>query len=290
MTNAPGLGTRGVMGPFFESMGLMDIFNQGKLMAAQGNLQNPRPFFNEQSGQHIGFEFENPRTGMIEMRDFNGHLITQMPKVTQGRMAMELAASFGAFAIGMTPFLNLIKSAPPKFGPPERTVADAVLEYRKQNPDVEVGEEEDPRAFGEPEEFSGPILQLEQLLRSSLPPLQIAPPSVATKESIINKLIQPETGGDKPPSSVGPPTDVPVGVPLDPKTPLVNPAMRAAALNNINSKKKVDKQNQAFTRFDSLQTRTSTQRIHNMETPLYDYSQQSSRINGLQPGNRPVVI
>jgi len=72
--------------------------------------------------------------------------------------------------------------------------------------------------------------------------------------------------------------------------PLNAPRERQQAMHNIIVKEVMDKQNKAYNRIDNIQSRTATQRIANLETPLYDYSQTSARIRGLQPGNRPVII
>ena len=137
-----------------------------------------------------------------------------------------------------------------------------------------------PVNFGDPESLQLSAMSDPELLRLS---------TIAEKEAVIDKLMDPKKRAP-PTSSFGPRLPQGSDPPLGPPGQLTPAEMRAANLNRLNELKRQQKQDQAFNRFDSLQTRTSTQRIHNMETPLYDYSQSGSRIRGLELGNNPVII
>lgn len=69
-----------------------------------------------------------------------------------------------------------------------------------------------------------------------------------------------------------------------------DPKRRSELIQQLNSQNEAENINKQFNRNDNLLSQMNNERKHILEQPLYDYSQSGSRMRGLQPGNRPIVI
>jgi hypothetical protein len=302
----PGVATRAILGVALNAaMQYSSPQNKVKIIEASTiALKKGVPIM--EGGRHIGYEFSNIATEAREMYDLDGNLLVAIPEnyirdmITGffGKAAVSLGAVAGAIAglLGLNPNDPVIIEKTYPNDALFQNIASQGSSGSLLTMSPMIGSQQAPAlmqpGITTPYPVEAEPAEAEQETR--------APPPAYGPKIPTGRAYTPPAGGQYVPPAGG---EVPFGQSLGGAGAgagggagagagggELTPAQKAALLANANMNKMVQAQDRAYNRYDQMQTRTATQRIANLEVPLYDYSQESVRLRGLLPADRPVII